>query len=515
MPRRVLRRRWRGASSAAEGGRRPGAVVPAFVPVVICGGSGSRLWPWSRRGLPKPFVTLPGRGQPLIDDTYARLFGAPLPPPDAVITVTAAEYAFLCRERYAAVGGGAPHVVVGEPCGKNTAPAIAVAAEVARRRFGDDALLAVLPADHAIDQAAVYRRVLAAALAAAEGGRIALLGMPPAYAATGFGYVEVGDALGELGDEVFAVARFVEKPDAARAEEFARGGRHLWNGGTFCFGAGVGLAEVGRLAPEVAGGVPAVFAGDAFDVGGAEFLPAAAAYAEFPNISFDYAVMEKTDKAAVVRAADFAWGDVGSWRAVADAVGADADGNRVVGGGGAEGGALLQDCRDCFVAAGGGRLVCGLGVSDVFVLDTPDALLVAAAGRTEEVRAVFEKLRGREEVEAPATVRRPWGSYTVLSEGAGHKVKRIEVAPGGKLSLQSHAHRSEHWTCVCGEMGVVIGEREFVLRADETCYVPLGAKHRMYNATAAEAAVIEVQMGDYLGEDDIVRYEDVYGRVGG
>lgn len=475
--------------------------MAAFVPVIICGGSGSRLWPYSRRQLPKPFAELPGRRQPLIDDTYTRVLGAPLPEPTAVITVTAADYAFLCQERYRAVGGGAPHLVIAEPLARNTAPAIAVAAELARRRFGDDTLVAVLPADHAIDDGAVYRRVLAQALAAAGEGYMALLGMRPTYPATGFGYIECGDA---LADEVHAVRRFVEKPDLQRARQFVNDDRFLWNGGTFCFNVRQGLAQLAAHAPDIHAALPAVFADDN---GEGNMMPAAAAYEVFPSISFDYAVMEKTERAAVVRAADFKWSDIGSWRALADRVVADDNGNRRIGD------VYLQASENCYVAAGGGRLVAGLGLTDIYIIDTPDALLVAPAEQTENVRSVFEALKQRQETDLPATVRRPWGSYTVLDEGEGYKVKRIEVLPHQKLSLQSHRQRCEHWTCVSGQMGIVIEARDFTLAVDESCYIAREARHRMYNDTDEPAAVIEVQIGSYLGEDDIIRYEDIYGRV--
>ena len=474
--------------------------MPAFVPVIICGGSGSRLWPSSRQQLPKPFALLPGRANPLIDDTYQRVTGAPLTP-TAVITITAAEYAFLCQERYTAVGATPPHFVIAEPLAKNTAPAIAVATEFARRRFGEDTIIAVLPADHGIDNMPVYRRVLNTALAAAAKDQMVLLGMQPSYAATGFGYIECGD---ELAPEVYRVARFIEKPDTVRAEQFIQDKNFLWNGGTFCFNVKQGLAQIAAHAPAISAALPAVFADDS---GSGNLLPAAAAYEQFPAISFDYAVMEKTDCAAVVRAQDFNWTDIGSWRAVADSVPADGDGNRLLGD------VVLQECADCFVSADGGRLVTGLGLADIYIMDTPDALLVADAKQTENVRHIFTALGQRQEALLPPTVRRPWGSYTVLAEGNGYKVKRIDVLPQQKLSLQSHRKRSEHWTCIHGAMGIVIEERDFIMAVDESCHIPLGAKHRMYNNTDAPAAVIEVQIGDYLGEDDIIRYEDIYGRT--
>lgn len=482
--------------------------MPAFVPVVICGGSGARLWPHSRQALPKPFAPLPGQPRPLIDDTYARLAGAPLPAVAAVVTVAAAAYAPLCRQHYRAGGGAAPHLVVAEPAARNTAPAIAVALEWVRRRFGGDALVAVLPADHAIGDSAAYRASLAAALQVAQQGHLALLGIAPASPATGFGYIECGDALEAEGAR--AVRRFVEKPDAERAAQFVAAGNFLWNSGMFCFTAAAAQAQLAAHAAPVAEAAAAAFAdfaGAADD--GDDFSPPAAAYEKFPAISFDYAVMEKTADAAVVRAADFAWRDVGSWRAIADSLAADESGNRALGD------ALLHGCRDCFAAADGGRLVGAVGLSGVYIMDTPDAVLVADAARSEEVRALFETLSAQQRREAlhPAAVRCPWGTYRVLAEGAGYKVKRIDVSPRQKLSLQSHRRRAEHWVCVSGQMGVVIEERDFALQVGESCHIPAQAKHRMYNDTDAPAAVVETQTGDYLGEDDIVRYSDIYGRA--
>ena len=479
--------------------------MPVFVPVIIAGGSGSRLWPCSRQLLPKPFVQLPGRERALIDEVYARLNGEPLPSAAAVVSVTAADYAFLCRHHYAAVSGAAapPHSVIAEPLAKNTAPAIAVATELICRRFGEEAVIAVFPADHAISPAAAYRGVLARALTAAADGYMALLGVAPTYPATGFGYIECGDMLAE---EVYAVQRFVEKPEKAAAAEFIERGGFLWNGGTFCFRAGTGKAEIARHAPDIARAAAAVC--DTSDAGDM-ILPSSRQYEDFPAISFDYAVMEKTTAAAVVRASGYSWDDVGSWSALAGTLPADERGNRI------SGDAVLEGSERCFVAAQGGRLVSILGLSDVYVIDTADALLVTAADQAENVRTVYESLHrtGRSEAVQPATVYRPWGSYTVLSEGTHYKVKRIDVLPGQKLSLQSHRHRSEHWTCISGDMGVVVAERDLTLSPDESCHIPLGAKHRMYNAGAEPAAVIEVQIGDYLGEDDITRYDDIYGRL--
>ena len=469
--------------------------MSALVPVIICGGSGSRLWPVSRSGHAKPFARLPGLNSSLLAQTYSRLAGLPLPP-TAVLTVAAAETLFLCRESAANIP--APHLFIGEPVARNTAPAVVAAAAMVRQRFGEDAVLLVLPADHLVADPAAFWTAAAYALQAAENGRFALLGITADSPATGYGYIECGMA---QPGSCFAVRQFVEKPERRRAEEFLAAGNFLWNAGIFCFTAKTLFAALPTLAPELQAPLAELSPGDA-----PTWLPETAAYARFPDISFDCAVMEKTDNAVVV-AADAGWSDAGSWQALAQTLPADDAGNRRTGE------ALLLDCHNCFVA-GEQRLIAAIALNDVHIIDTPDALLVARADSGERLREVFASLQkqARPEAATPATVRRPWGSYTVLAETPGYKVKRLEVLPGGRLSLQSHRHRSEHWTTVTGVMDIIIDGREFTQPAGQSCHVPQGVKHRMANSTNAPAAVIEVQTGDYLDEDDITRYEDIYGR---
>ena len=471
------------------------------IPIVLCGGSGSRLWPRSRKMLPKPFVVLPGRERTLIEDTYRRL--AAIGETAAVITVTAADHAFLCNDDYhkTTAADSPPHIVIAEPLPRNTAAAIAVAAAVARQRFGDGALLAVLPADHLIHDDKAFAAALANALTAAESGGVALLGVPPTHAATGYGYMECGSAVPNAA-AVFKVRRFVEKPDLATAERFVAEGNFFWNAGMFCFSAAAAMQLLQQHAPDIFSLLPKVL--DSTD----DVHPKADIYSRFPAVSFDYAVMEKTDAAVVVRAANLGWSDIGSWSAVADCLPAAANNNRTTGD------VQLRECADTFVAAAD-KLIVGVGLKGMHIIDSPDALLIAANTEAENIRAVYEELASanRKEALATTTVRRPWGEYVVLSAGNGYKVKRIEVFPGAQLSLQSHRRRSEHWTTVAGVMQVVINEREFDMAVDESCYIPLGAKHRMSNQGNNNAAVIEVQIGDYLEEDDIIRYEDIYGRV--
>ena len=471
-----------------------------FVPVIVCGGSGTRLWPLSRRTLPKPFVVLPGRETSLIGATYARV-GEIGRAADAVITVTSAETAFLCESSYAQSGLAVPHVLVAEPSARNTAGAIAVATEVACRRFGEDTVLLVMPADHLIDHAAAFQTVTEKAIRAAQLGRIALIGIPPDFPATGYGYIEAG---AELENDIHEVARFIEKPDYERAAVLVKDSRIFWNGGLFCFAAKTGKSEFESHCPETVAALSEALT----DETAHPIAPQPAAYGRIPAISFDYAVMEKTTKAAVVRGDNLGWSDIGSWGAVAETAGADEAGNVN------PDGAALFDCRGCFVAAGK-RLVVGVGLNDVYVVDTPDALLVADAAASQDIRSVVDALANRSETQTPVSVPRPWGRYTVLSEEAGYKVKRIDVAPGQQLSYQSHRRRSEHWTTVEGVMTVVLEGETFDMPVNHSCHIPLGAKHRMLNKTDRNAALIEVQIGDYLGEDDIVRYEDIYGRADG
>ena len=485
---------------------RPMAKGFPFVPVVLCGGSGSRLWPRSRVALPKPFVTMPDGQGALIDRTYARAAQAPARA-DAVMTVVAADYAFLCEESFARCGAAeTPHWVVAEPLPRDTGAAVALAAEICRKRLGDDAVLLVLPADHLIADAEGFWKAAARAMESAADGKFSLLGIAPDYPATGYGYIQRGE---ESGAGLFSVRRFVEKPPREQAEEFLKSGDHYWNAGVFCFAAGTLHSALPQLNPELAGPLGAAAAGaEKFNATGTDvFSPERSACEKFPAISFDRAVMERASDVSVANAAGIGWSDVGSWRTLGETIPADENGNRVCGE------AVLENAKNCVIVGDNGRLIAAADVCGLHIIDSPDALLVCSEEGAERTREIFARLRGRDEAEFPTTTRRPWGSYTILAEGAGHKVKRIDVLPGAKLSLQSHKRRSEHWTSVVGTMTVVIDEREFEMAVNESCFIPLGARHRMENRTDKPAAVIEVQVGDYLGEDDIVRYEDIYGRV--
>ena len=472
-----------------------------FVPVVLCGGSGSRLWPRSRAALPKPFISMPDGGGSLLDRTYARVARAPTRP-HAVMTVVSADHAFLCAESFAANGPDAPHWIVAEPVARDTAPATTMAAEIIRKRAGESAVLLVLPADHMIDDADGFWKSAARAMASAADGRFSLLGIAPERAATEYGYIQRGE---DLGDGLFAARRFEEKPQRSRAEAFLQSGDYYWNAGVFCFAAGTLRAALPKLSVELLKPLTRATAGA--EKSDEMFSPPREACMEFPSISFDREVMERAANVTVADAAGIGWSDVGSWRTLGRTIPADDSGNRICGE------AVTDGARDCVIVGDAGRLVAAADVCGLHIIDSPDALLVCSARGTERTREIFARLRGKPAAETAATTRRPWGSYTVLSEGGGYKVKRIDVFPGAKLSLQSHRRRSEHWTTVLGEMTVTVDAREFAMPVNESCFIPLGARHRMANNTQNPAALIEVQVGDYLGEDDIVRYEDIYGRA--
>lgn len=467
----------------------------SLIPTILCGGAGSRLWPVSRELHPKPFIRL-ADGQSLLHKAFLR--GAAMPGVKEILTVTNRELYFKTRDEYQEVNDqGMPTSFVLEPFGRNTAPAVAAAGLQVMRSHGPDAVLLVLPADHLIADQPAFARAVAEAVELARAGRLVTFGIRPERAETGYGYIRA------RGNEVL---EFVEKPTAERAAAFVASGEYLWNSGMFCFRAGTLLDEMQLHSPEMLAAVRACMPAEGA-TGGAMLELDPAAFAGVPDISVDYALMEKSRRVAVVSCA-IGWSDVGSWSAIGELAAIDANGNRV------EGETLLHESSGCYVK-GSGRLVAAVGLKDVLIIDTADALLVAAKDSAQDVRHVFNQLkaRGHEAHKLHRTVHRPWGTYTVLEEGPGFKIKRIEVKPGASLSLQMHHHRSEHWIVVSGTATVVNGEREFSVKTNESTFIPAGNRHRLANATNADLAIIEVQSGPYLGEDDIVRFEDNYGRV--
>jgi mannose-1-phosphate guanylyltransferase/mannose-6-phosphate isomerase len=469
-----------------------------LIPVILCGGTGTRLWPLSRKLLPKQFLPLVTE-KSLLQDTALRLAGIAESAP--AILVCNHEHRFLVAEQMQSIGVR-PGTLILEPKGRNTAPAIAVAARVALQQ-APGACLLVLPSDHMVRDVAAFQRAVAAARAAVEGGALATFGIVPTHPATGYGYIEEGEPVAG-GAAARRIKRFVEKPDAATAERFLAQGGFLWNSGMFAFSAQAYLDELQRLRPDIAAGAERALAAAARDLDVLRLD--AEAFAACPAESVDYAVMEKTSRGVVVRA-DIGWSDVGSWSSLWDVSPKDADGNVV------RGDVHLADAKGCLIRSEG-RLVSALGVQDLVIVDTDDAVLVAARSRVEEVKEIVEGLerRARTEHVSHTRVYRPWGYYESIDGGDRFQVKRIMVKPGEALSLQMHHHRAEHWVVVSGTAKVTRGEEQILVAENESTYIPIGMKHRLENPGKTPLYLIEVQSGGYLGEDDIVRFDDRYKR---
>jgi mannose-1-phosphate guanylyltransferase/mannose-6-phosphate isomerase len=469
-----------------------------LIPTILCGGAGSRLWPVSRELHPKPFIRL-ADGRSLLQKAFLR--AAALPGVREILSVTNRELFFqtLDELRELRIGGVNASFLL-EPVARGTAAAIAAAALRIEKEHGVDAAMLVLPADHLVSDEVAFARAVERAMALASAGRLVTFGVRPTAAETGYGYIEA------RGTEV---VRFVEKPDAQAARGYVESGRFLWNAGIFCFTAGAILQEMRRHCPEVVRAVEDCIARSrVVELDGVRRLELdAATFATVPDNSIDYAVMEKSRSVSVVEC-EIGWSDVGSWTAVADLVAPDANGNRV------EGEAVLQEATGCYIRASG-RLVGAIGVEDLVIIDTPDALLVVPRDRVQEVKALYGTLKAsnHESHRLHRTVHRPWGTYTVVEEGPGFKIKRIVVKPGASLSLQVHRHRSEHWVVVSGSARVVNGESQSTVGENESTFIPAGCPHRLENPALEPLVIIEVQTGAYLGEDDIVRLEDHYGRL--
>jgi mannose-1-phosphate guanylyltransferase/mannose-6-phosphate isomerase len=464
----------------------------ALQPVLLSGGSGTRLWPLSREAHPKQFLPLVG-DDTLLQATWRRV--APLSSA-APLVVANEDHRFLVAEQLRVIGAPRARIVL-EPVGRNTAPAIAAAALIACADGGDPLLL-VLPSDHVVRDADAFRAAVRAASPAAEAGALVTFGIVPQAPETGFGYIQAN-----AGEGVRKVLRFVEKPDAATAQGYLDAGGYYWNSGMFLFRASRFLEELGHHRPDILAAVRA--ACGHVDPDG-EFLRLdREAFAASPSESIDYAVMEKTD-AAMVLPVDIGWNDVGSWSALWDVSEQDADGNA------RHGDVITIDSRNSYAYAR--RLVALVGVENLVVVETDDAVLVAAKDRVQDVKQVVARLKAdrRSQAVLHREVQRPWGSYDSIDVGNGFQVKRIKVKPGASLSLQSHNRRAEHWIVVRGTALVTRNLDLFELHANQSTYIPIGAKHRLENPGTEMLELIEVQSGDYLGEDDIVRYEDVYGR---
>ncbi len=464
-----------------------------IIPVLLAGGAGTRLWPVSRDALPKQFLPLVGERssyQETLLRVKDKMFAAP-------IVITGPDFHFFARRQAEEVGVDVTVVI--EPMRRDSAPAIAAATAVARARDPEAVVLA-LAADHIILDVPEFRATCLAGRAAAEQGQIVTFGIKPSEPKTSYGYILPGEA---IGGGVHKVKRFVEKPDAATAKKYVSEG-YLWNSGNFLFRADVLLSELTRLEPEMAAAIEAAVKNATTDLGFLRLAPDA--FARAPQKSIDYAVMEKTDRAAVV-AGNFRWSDIGSWDALFDITARDAQGNVL------QGPVVTMDAKNCIVHSDG-RLTALVGVEDLVVVSTSDAVMVVPRARAQEVRELTAKLKAdkRPEASVHKRVHRPWGYYELIDMGERFQVKRIVVIPGGMLSLQKHRHRAEHWVVVKGTAEVTIGESKRAVHENESIFIPIGTVHRLANQGKIPLELIEVQTGSYLGEDDIERIEDIYKR---
>jgi mannose-1-phosphate guanylyltransferase / mannose-6-phosphate isomerase len=469
-----------------------------LIPTILCGGAGSRLWPVSRELHPKPFIRLTD-GQSLLQKAFLR--GLAAPNVAEILTVTNRELSFKTQDEYRDVNrAGVATSFVLEPFGRNTAPAIAAAALDAEQRHGSDAVMLVLAADHLISKQDDFVEAVKKAAALAQSGKLVTFGIRPEAPETGYGYIEAN------GDRVL---RFVEKPNLEKAKSYLAAGNFFWNSGMFCFTVESIIREMQKHCPAVLNATRACVERSRISTGkGFTLLDLnVELFEETPDVSIDYAVMEKSDQVAVVPC-DIGWSDIGSWGAIGDLSEADDNGNRI------DGRALMHNSTNCFVKSDG-RMVGVVGLQNIIVIDTPDAMLVADRDSAQDVKHIYAALReeGHETYKLHRTVHRPWGTFTVLEEDSGYKIKRIEVKPGASLSLQMHHHRSEHWIVVSGMAKVVNGDAELLLNTNESTYIPAGHKHRLENPGVLDLVMIEVQSGAYLGEDDIVRFQDNYGRA--
>lgn len=475
-----------------------------LIPCIIAGGPGTRLWPVSREAHPKPFMLLPD-GQSLLQKTFLR--ASRLPDVQRLVTVTNRDLFFSSQDHYRQVNQhNLTLEYLLEPCGRNTAVAIALAALHAQQHHGDQAQLLVLPADHLIQDETAFAAAVSQARQLAAAGYLVTFGIQPDRAETGFGYIELGE---ELSADGYKVARFVEKPDSPTAHAYLEGGQHLWNAGMFCLQIDVLLRELELHATDVLNaardslGASKVLQGE----GSLQCELPNDLFLKAPDISIDYALFERSSQVAVVPCT-LGWSDIGSWQALRELLPCDVDGNQTTGE------SVLHEVQNCYIDAPN-RLVGAVGVENLIVIDTPDALLIANASRSQDVKYIAQELkrRGHDAYRLHRSVSRPWGSYSVIEEGPRYKIKRIVVRAGESLSLQMHHHRSEHWIVVSGMAMVVNGELEFLLDTNQSTFIPAGHTHRLSNLGVIDLVMIEVQSGEYLGEDDIVRFDDVYGRA--
>jgi len=477
--------------------------VQSVVPVIMSGGSGTRLWPLSRKSYPKQLLPLTGGKYSMLQETALRVkeFGAP-------IIVANEDHRFLVAEQLQQIGTVTADILL-EPMGKNTAPAIALAAFAAMKK-NDQSIMVVLPADHLITDKKTFHMALKQAIDAAAQDKLVTFGIVPGHPETGYGYIkataptEKKSKTKSLPSQTLTIKQFVEKPDLATAKRYLKSGNYYWNSGMFVFKASVFLAELEKHNKAILIACRAAFEKAKIDL---DFIRVdKEAFAKSPEDSIDYAVMEKTDNAVMVPL-DAGWSDLGSWSSVWDVMKKDDNGNVVIGD------VLARDCSNSLFY-GENHLIAAIGVEDLVVIDTSDALLISHKDRVQDVKKIVDQMKAgkRPEHLIHRKVYRPWGSYEGIGEGKRYQVKRIIVKPGASLSLQMHHHRAEHWIVVVGTAKVQRGEKEILIGENESIYISLGEKHRLSNPGKLPLELIEVQSGEYLGEDDIVRFEDTYGR---
>lgn len=473
-----------------------------LIPVIISGGAGTRLWPFSRKQFPKPFGKF-GNKKSLILSTCER--AASINGVEQLLIVTNKDYFFLTRDELQPICSerslGVDYIL--EPLARNTAPAIAAAA-MRIKEAGLDATMLVLAADHLISDSDAFESAVQQTRLLAQEGYLVTFGIAPDRPETGYGYIEAGKSI-SVADNGFEVSRFVEKPDADTAEGYLKQGNFFWNSGMFCFKPEVYLAALEKYSPALFETFMRCWQNS--NQSQIPFELDKETFSDVISDSIDYAVMEKAEKVAVVKAG-FDWSDIGAWDAVADLSENDENGNSV-----GENALFIDSTNSC--VTGSERLIAMVGVNNLVIADTPDALLVADRSKAQKVKEVVAILKSKKDDRAVfhKTVHRPWGTFTTLNEGAGFKVKRIQVKPGASLSLQLHHHRNEHWVVVRGQARVVNGDKEILMQANESTYIPVGTRHRLTNEGESVLELIEVQCGDYLGEDDIVRFDDIYGRA--
>jgi mannose-1-phosphate guanylyltransferase/mannose-6-phosphate isomerase len=468
-----------------------------LIPVILSGGAGTRLWPLSREMYPKQLLALTGQST-MLQETAARLAG--IAGAGEPIIVCNEAHRFTVAEQIRAMGLKASAILL-EPVGRNTAPAVALAALKAMK-IDPEAILIVAPADHVVRDAARFQQAAAVAAELALAGKLVTFGIVAHAPETGYGYIRRGEGAGPA----YPVSQFIEKPPLDVAQQFVVSGDYFWNSGMFVFKASRYLTELASFAPDILEATKAALEGATTDL---DFVRIdKAAFEKCRSDSIDYAVMEKT-RDAVVLPLDAGWSDVGSWASLFDALPADEDGNVL------QGDVLVHDTHDCYVHSTS-RLVAVVGMDDHIIVETKDAILVAPKGRVQDVKELVAKMKksGRRESSLHREVFRPWGSYDSLDNGERFQVKRLSVKPGGVLSLQMHHHRAEHWIVVQGTARITCGEKTFLLSENESTFIPIGATHRIENPGRVALHIVEVQSGSYLGEDDIVRLEDNYGRKG-